>query len=227
MIILDRIAVLIGNLLPLAGVWWWGWDVFEILILFWMQTVLVIAFAVPQIAKLPAGTLGEITVNGVKRAATHRDLMLGVALVGLMLCGGHLLFLWVLFSGHWSATIHGPAGFVQQLIIANGAWIALAVSIVVGTISYLLTPPRAALIDRLGARIGLRLAAKNRDDFGLILAKLLKRVVLMQVAIIVGGMLANSYGSMAPLLILIGLKALIELGGTSRKPTAPRVEIST
>src|SRR5690349_7377412 len=109
--ILDRIAVLVGNLLPLAGVWWWGWDVFEILILFWMQTVLVIALAVPRIAKLPAGSLGEITVNGVKRAATHRDMMLGVALVGLMFCAGHLLFLWVLFSGHWSATIHGPVGF--------------------------------------------------------------------------------------------------------------------
>jgi len=225
--ILDRIAALIGNLLPLAGVWWWGWDVFEILILFWMQTVLLIACAVPHIAKLPANALGEITVNGVRRAATHRDLMWGVALVGLMFCAGHLLFLWVLFSGPWSAIVHGPVGFVQQLIIANGAWIALAVSALAGAISYLLTPPRATLIDRIGARMGLRLAAKNRDDFGLILMRLLKRTFLLQAAIIFGGMLVNSYGTMAPLLILIGLKTLVELGGTRQKPARPSVEITT
>lgn len=225
--ILDRIAVLISNLLPLAGVWWWGWDVFEILILFWMQTVLALGFAVPQVAKLPASGLGEITVNGVKRAATHRDLVLGVGLVGLVFCAGHLLFLWVIFSGHWIEIIHGPVDFVQHLIVANGAWLALAVTAVSGAIGYLLTPPRAALIDRLAARAGLRLAAKNREDFGAILASLLKRVVLLQAAIILGGMLAKSYGSMAPLLILVGLKTLVELGGTRREPVAPRVEIRT
>jgi hypothetical protein len=225
--ILDRLAALIGNLLPLAGVWLWGWDVFEILVLFWMQTVLVITFAVPLIAKLPRSALGEITVNGVKRPATHRDLMLGVGLVGLVFCGGHLLFLWVIFSGHWSSIIHGPVGFVQHLVIANGAWTALAVSIVAGTISYLLTPPRAALIDGVAARIGIRRQRKNGADFGTILLRLIKRVVLMQTAIIFGGMLANSYGSMAPLLILIGLKTLVELGGTKPNRAVPTVEIKT
>ena len=41
-----------------------------------------------------------------------------------------------------------------------------------------------------------------------------KRIVLMQVAIIFGGMLAKTYGSMAPLMILIGLKTLVDLRGS-------------
>lgn len=225
--ILDRILTLIANLLPLAGVLWWGWDVFEILILFWMQTVLVVAFATLHITKLPATALGEITVNGVKRPATHRDLLLIVCLVGAIFCAGHLLFLWVMFAGPWSARVHGPVSFVQQLVIANGAWSALAVSAVAGIVSYLLVPPRAAFIRRIGARIGLKDEAKNREDSGVILLALFKRIVLMQAAIIFGGMLANRYGSMAPLVILIGLKTLIELRTTALNGGAAPVELKT
>ena len=38
----------------------------------------------------------------------------------------------------------------------------------------------------------------------------------MQIAIIVGGMLAKAYGSMAPLLIVIGCKTVIDMGTTIR-----------
>ena len=47
----------------------------------------------------------------------------------------------------------------------------------------------------------------------------------MQVAIIFGGMLAKSYGSMAPLLIVIGCKTLIDMGVTIRgSPSFPSME---
>jgi len=72
--------------------------------------------------------------------------------------------------------------------------------------------------------IGLRAAARDSEDLGIILLALFKRVILMQVAIIFGGMLANSYGSMAPLLILIGLKALVELGAGQTSGSAATVE---
>jgi hypothetical protein len=113
---------------------------------------------------------------------------------------------------------------VQHLVIANGVWLALAASFVAGTIGYALTPPRPAFVQWIGLRIGLRAETKNREVLGGVLLALFKRVFLMQAAIIFGGMLANSYGSMAPLLILIGLKALSDLGGN--KPLAGgRVEI--
>ncbi len=213
---LDRILTLVSNLIPLAGVWWWGWDVFQVLILFWMQTVLVVAFTLAHIHKLPATALGDITVNGVVRPATHRDLLLLIGAVGLVFCAAHLLFLWVIFSGDWSKRVHGPVSFWQQMVIASGLWAPLLVALLAGMVGYVLTPPRPAFARRLGVRMGLADGSQSPEDLGNLLLGMFKRIVLMQVAIIFGGMLANSYGSMAPLMILIGLKALFDLG--SGKP---------
>jgi len=209
---LDRILTLVSNLIPLAGVWWWGWDVFQVLILFWMQTVLVIVFTLAHIHKLPASELGNMIVNGVTRPATHRDLLLLTGVIGTGFCGIHLLFLWVLFSGNWSKRIHGPVSFWEQMVVANGLWLPLLVALVAGAIGYVLAPPRPAF----ARRFGLADDSLPAEDLGDLLLAMFKRIVLMQVAIIFGGMLANSYGSMAPLMILIGLKALFDLA--SGKP---------
>ena len=47
----------------------------------------------------------------------------------------------------------------------------------------------------------------------------------MQIAIIFGGMLARTYGSIAPLLIVIGCKTLIDMGVAIRgSPSFPDME---
>jgi hypothetical protein len=46
------------------------------------------------------------------------------------------------------------------------------------------------------------------------------RIVMMQAATIIGGMLARTYGSMAPWLILIGLKTLLDYQRPDRKTVA-------
>jgi Family of unknown function (DUF6498) len=209
----SRILILISNLIPLAGVYWWGWDVFQILLLYWMQTVLLVVWTLLHISKLPADKLGDITVNGLKRPATHRDLVLMFGGVGLIFCGAHLLFLWVIFSGEWSTRVHGPVSFWQQMVVANGAWVALLMNILAGAVSYVLTPPWSTFLRWVGPRIGLAEMAHADGDLGGIIGPMLGRVVLMQVAIIFGGMFAARFGSMAPLLILIGLKTLADLSG--------------
>jgi hypothetical protein len=210
---LARILTLVANLIPLAGVWWWGWDVFQVLVLYWMQTVLVVAWTLLHLHKLPSDKLGDITVNGVKRPATHRDLVFMMGVVGFMFCAAHALFLWVLFSGEWSARVHGPVSFWQEMILATGAWAALLINVVAGAVRYIETPPWSAPMRWIGRRTGLAEQSFADSDVGSVITPMLGRVVLMQVAIIFGGMLAQAYGSMAPLLILIGLKTLADLSG--------------
>lgn len=194
----DRLLTLASNLLPLAGVAWWGWDMFEVLILFWMQTVLMVFFTVLGVRKLALSKLGDINVGGRMRPATHRDYMLLLGGVGLVFCAGHLGFLWVFFSGDWGKLVHGPATFWQHFVIANGAWIALLFNIVGGLVRDMLTPRN----DSSG----------NIDDLQL---TLFIRIFAMQAAIIFGAMLVMSYGaSSAPLLILIGLKTLFDFGAS-------------
>ena len=213
--VLDRILTLAANLLPLAGVWWWGWDAFEVLILYWMQTVLVVVFALLRIRKLPQAGLGEIKTDGRSRPATHRDFVFVFGAVGFVFCAAHLLFLWVFFAGNWNKVVGGPVTFWQQFVIANGAWVALALNLVGGLARYLLTPPRSAIMQRIGRRIGLRDSNEPAGQIDGIFSALFWRIFAMQAAIIFGAILLKEYGaSTAPLLILIGLKTLFDLGGT-------------
>ena len=41
------------------------------------------------------------------------------------------------------------------------------------------------------------------------------RIVIMQIAIIFGAIFANSYGSIAPLLIVIGFKTLVDMAASA------------
>jgi len=209
--VLDRLLALIANLLPLAGVRWWGWDAFEVLVLYWMQTVLVVIFTVLHVRKLPRAGLGEIEAGGRKRPATHRDYVILLSIIGFVFCAGHIGFLWVLFSGDWGKVVHGPTTFWQHFVIANGAWLALLLNLVGGLLRYILTPPRAAVIQSI-APLKNNEPSGNIDDLQL---GLFVRIFAMQAAIIFGAMLAMSYGAThAPLIILIVLKTLFDFGAS-------------
>ena len=209
----DRILTLFANLLPLAGVWWWGWNIFDVLILYWMQTVLLVVFTLLQITKLPESGLGNITVNGRVRPATRRDYLMIFSLLGIVFCSGHLLFLWVFFSGQLNRIVHGPITFWQHMVIASGAWVALSLNLAGGLARYLLLPPRPAFVRWIGERIGLSDNDGPPDNIDAIFGALFVRIFVMQAAIIFGGMLVNSYGSIAALMILIVLKTLIDFSG--------------
>lgn len=211
--LVDRLLTFIANLVPLAGVWWWGWDVFQVLMLYWMQTVLVVVWTVLHLHKLPREKLGDITVDGVKRPATRRDLLFVFGSTGAAFCGAHLLFLWLFFAGDWSARVHGPVSFWQHMVIESGAWLPLLIGAIAGAASYVAMPPRSAPVQWIAQRLGAAQRDAASVDLGTIVGTMLGRVVLMQIAIIFGAMFVRSYGSTAPLLILIGLKTLADLSG--------------
>ena len=45
---------LAANLIPLAGVLFWQWDTFQLLMLYWMETVIVAFWTIRRLARLPA-----------------------------------------------------------------------------------------------------------------------------------------------------------------------------
>lgn len=213
---LDRLLTLIANLLPLVGVWRWNWNIFDVLILYWMQTLLLVFFTLLNITKMPEGGLGKLTVNGRERPATRRDNLLIFGAVGGVFCAAHLLFLWVLFSGQLDRLVHGPATFWHYMVIASGAWVALLFNVTGGLADYLLAPPRPDFVRRIFRRIGLADRDEPPGHIDSIFAALFVRIFVMQAAIIFGAMLVQSYGTMAPLVVLIVLKTLIDFAGGLR-----------
>ena len=217
------VTSLIANLIPLYGVLYWQWDAFQLLMLYWSETVIVAFWTIAGITRVPVSQLGNITVNGRVRPATHKTLCGYFTLVAAIFILGHLLLLWVMFSSEWLKKVPATSSVLNALFVTDGLWLALIVMFVSAWLTHLGGAPPAHAGALEPAPGSMPPPAKEleagSDAVGAIVGGLFVRIVIMQAAIIFGGMLAKSYGSMAPLLIVIGCKTLFEVGVASRGPT--------
>jgi hypothetical protein len=218
---LSTLLALAGNLVPLVGVFYWQWDPFQLLMLYWMETVIVAGFALARLGTVPKALLGTIKINGVTRPATHRNLIELFGCMAAAFISVHFLFLWLLFSGEWTKTVRGPISFVQEFIVHSGAWIPLLFALVAGAVAFLTSPTRPQFARDLQARFLGSGVVEEAPKFseathgvGAAVGGMLGRIVIMQAAVIFGAMLAKSYGTQAPMLIVIGIKTLFDLGGS-------------
>jgi len=129
----STLILIAANLLPLIGIFFWGWDAFLLLMLYWMETAIIGFWTILAIAIAPRETLGP----GAR--ATSRWFLVPFFIVhsGVFM-GVHFLFLWSLFSGDWAASVHGPIEFIRRIVIATGLWIPLAALFISRGVSSLL-----------------------------------------------------------------------------------------
>ena len=219
-LVLRNLSAFAANMLQLCGVQYWGWDIFQILMLYWMETAVIGAWALLRLAVLPAGLLGEMTVNGQVVAATNKLLLQLFAPFVVISMAAHLLILWVVFSGASAADVHGPASFASKFIIASGAWVPLLFTLISGAVGFYESPKRGSFAWTMRSRTIAVSGNRPADGVGPAIGGTLGRIVLMQVATIIGGMFARSHGSMAPFLILIGSKTVLDYQPPDRKPVA-------
>ena len=203
------------NLVPLYGIYAWGWDAFQLLLLYWGETVLLFVCTLAHIALIPPARLGTMIVNGNTMAAA-RPMMVGFfAVHGGVFITAHLFFLCMLFSGARFSRYNG-VDFLRTFFIASGAWVPLLLAALAGVIDVLTGPFHPAFVDAFARRLHVALArsaaAPTGDAVGSVVGGLYLRIVIMQVAIIFGAMASFRYGTLAPLIIVIGLKTLIDLG---------------
>jgi len=214
---LSPVVGLVGNLIPLGGVLYWGWDTFQLLMLYWMETTILAFWTMMRLSRLSGEECGTFTVNGVEKKATPLGLVGFFALHSGAFILGHLLFLWLMFSHEWLKTIHSAGDFFHGLFVANGIWIALLCMFIASGVSFFVNPKPAPGRSATGEKI---------DPVGGIVAVLYLRIVIMQVAIIFGAWFSGFTGSLAPLLIVIGLKTLLDLGMASRIPVIKNLDFS-
>jgi hypothetical protein len=193
-LVLRNLLAFAGNMLQVYGVMVWGWDMFQILMLYWMETAVIGFWALLRLAVLPDGMLGEMTVNGRVVAATNRLLLqMFVPFVAISMAA-HLLILWAVFSGPSATGVHGPISFVDKFVVASGAWKPLLFTWLANAVGFYQSPKRALLARRQIPAVPIQ----HGDGVGTAIGGTLGRIVMLQVATIIGAMLARNYGTTAP-----------------------------
>jgi len=206
------LLTLVVNLIPLYGVLFWGWDTFQLLMLYWIETVIIAFFTIRRLARLPEEQ--ERRTQGISPAGGFALTAFFTLHAGIFI-GVHFIFLWVFFSYAWFKKVHGVGSFFFQLFIANGVWVVLLLMLFVHWISYL-TDPKPEIAVRVESGVARRIAQARKRETGdrvmPIIGGLYVRIVIMQLAIIFGAWISAFSGSIAPLVIVIVLKTLLDLG---------------
>jgi hypothetical protein len=210
----STLFLIAANWLPVFGVLYWGWDVFVLLVLYWLETAVIGVWTIARLAVAPRGSMGPLLVDG--RPTDSPIALTAFFLVHSgMFMGGHMLFLWVLFSGKWAREIHGLGDFFGKLVIGTGLWIPLLVLFVVRGVSFLFHELKPESIQKLERSLRLPTAAATpppaSPDAMSIIGAFYGRIVIMQVTIILGAFLAAAVGSIAPLIIMVTLKTCVDV----------------
>ena len=127
----STLILIAANLVPLVGVFLWGWDAFVLLVLYWLETAVIAFWTIVRIATMPRDALGDIKFEGSDKPAAPLALAAFFTVHAGIFMAVHFMFLWELFAGDWARKIHGPREFVDQIIIGTGLWVPLLVLFIV------------------------------------------------------------------------------------------------
>jgi Family of unknown function (DUF6498) len=223
-LLMRNLLALGANLLPAYGVLYLGVDPFQVLMLYWMETAIIGFWMVLTLGRLPAHLLGEVTINGRVQHATNAVLVKLFGGMTLCFMGAHFFLLWVVFSNDWPRHVSGPISFVREFVIASGAWMPLTLTFLAGFAGFCHSAARPDFVGVFERRLLPNRMAfvpekpTPADGVGPVVGSMLGRIAIMQVAVIVGAMLMRSYGTEAPLLIMIGLKTLFSFQRSNGSP---------
>lgn len=201
----SSLFLIAANLLPLAGIWFWGWDAFLLLALYWMETAIIGFWTILGIAIAPA-----VTASTRTRTSPFFLVPFFIAHSGTFMAV-HFLFLWSLFAGQWPQSVHGAREFFDRIVIGEGLWVPLAGLFIARGVSFFFL--------FFGARVFPMWFAPNdasgTDNDPLSEGNLLKgfygRIVIMHLTILFGAAIAAVVGSIGPLVLMVALKLAIDL----------------
>lgn len=209
------VGLLAANFLPLAGVLWWGWSVFEVLVVYWLESGIVGALNVPRILLAAGDERGDgsnvvLRINGrVVRPGDTGSPWDNVGLAGFFLVHygifwvvhGVFVFVLPLFAPGTAAEWYGDASLATILLAAGSLLVSHAASFVTNYLwreEYRETTPGEQMFAPYG------------------------RVVVLHVTIIFGAFLIAMFGTpTVALVLLIALKTVVDLGAHLREHRRP------
>jgi hypothetical protein len=187
------IWIVLGNILPVAGVLFVGWDIYTLLITYWCETLIVGFWAIVTIGLHDGEETPRPLTDMSSRASADPASNPALALLPAgFLLALHLFLIGRLYGGAWPGHLNSVSTFIDTFLIGQELWPALAVFFV----------QQAAICwqDRKAPSILPTIAGLNL------------RVTVMQFVIIfgAGGVMLSGSGLLG-LVLLAGLKTLLDL----------------
>lgn len=187
---LSTVALIIANLVPLAGVWLLGWDIGEIMLLYWAES----------------GIIGFFNLLKMAVVGRWTTLFYGPFFVGHYgaFMAAHLLFIYTFFIKGVQAQAQGDIALSEVAARFSALWPALLALAVSHGISF--------LINFIGKREFADTTIQKQ------MAEPYSRIIIMHLTIIFGGFVVMGLGSPLPaLLLLMVAKIVVDLRAHARQ----------
>ena len=228
-------SLVAANLLPLAGVLWWGWSVLDVLVVYWLESGIVGALNVPKILLAEGEASGGTTftingrpvdLEGMGRAANAGLALFFVAHYGIFwVVHGVFVFALPLF-GLGSGGAFGPSGGPFGPAPAGPLYDLSLSTVALAAGSLLLSHGVSFATNYLGRGEfrGASPDAQMMEPYG--------RVMVLHLTVIGGAFLVGSFGSPLPaLVLLVVLKTALDVRAhlrehgraTARTPPEPTI----
>ena len=201
-------ALVFANLLPLVGVLFFGWQTFDVVFLYWLENVVIGLIALPKMAIAwgkvdkhdPSGPVGKVfsKLFSLPFFCFHYGLF----------CMGHGAFLFELLTPA-SHPQHGKASstFMDSQVMLNAVLAELSPWQVVAVTALAASHLVSFLVNYLG-----RGEWRERSTGEMMFAPY-PRIMLLHVALLVGGVLSLQLGSpVIVLVLLVAGKTLLDYG---------------
>jgi hypothetical protein len=211
----STLVLIAADLFPLAGVAFWHWDAFLLLMLYWMDTAIIAFWTITRVAVTPRDGLDALRITSGEKSINSPWAVVPFFIVHAgMFMTVHFLFLWLMFAGAWARRIHGPEDFIRQIIVDSRLWLPLAALMLSRGVSFLFHVARPARLQRIEQALFPGRPVRVQVQAGSVggeITMLYVRVVIMQFAIILGGFLSILLGTMAPFVVLILFKTVADV----------------
>ena len=190
----DVWLLILANALPLLGVIGLGWDAGTMVIIYWIETAIVGLWTCARIALAPATALsqGADVFGGAKAGIGRSGLVVFITFHAGIFMAVHLFFLSALVPGSWAAHLNSPIDFIFGFVVPSGVWL-----------------PLAGMFIARGVLTAREVREGGRVDH--VIIGFYARIVLMQITIIFGAMLALLLGGVIMLALLIALKTAADI----------------
>jgi hypothetical protein len=195
-VMLSLAVLLVANLLPLVGVALWGWKLFDLIVIYWLETLVIGGFGIMQMAL----TAGWFALFVVPFFIVHFG--------GFMT--GHFVFLNMMFGDRSGGSLSAIPARLRDMIVAEGLWVALIGLAISHGLGFLFT----FLLPWLRRRWQRRPLREETDagSAGNVMFGPYRRVMIMHVSILFGAFLVSVFGNnFAFLALLVALKTVSDL----------------